>query len=50
MVFGLTFAAENLFILSKRRGLNPFSGYSGVHGTVGYAASRTFTTTLNVTF
>ena len=27
---GLTFAAENLFILSKRRGLNPFSGYTGV--------------------
>ena len=47
---GLTFAAENLFILSKRRGLNPFSGYTGVHGTVGYAAARTFTTTLNVTF
>ena len=47
---GLTFAAENLFILSKRKGLNPFSGYTGVHNSVGYAAARTFTTTLNVTF
>lgn len=46
----LSLGAENLFLLSKRRGLNPFSEYDGVSTFAGYAQARTLTTTLNVSF
>ncbi len=46
----LAVAGENLFLLSKRRGLNPFRSYSGVNSRPGYEVARTLTTTLNVSF
>lgn len=46
----LSLGAENLFLLSKRRGMNPFAEYDGVTTYAGYAQARTLTTTLNVSF
>ncbi len=43
-------AAENLFLLSARKGLNPMAQFSGVVGAAGYAYARTLTATLSVTF
>ena len=43
-------AAENIFLISARRGMNPMNGYTGVLGAAGYAVARTFTTSLKVTF
>jgi len=43
-------AAENIFLISARKGMNPMGGYSGVLGSAGYAVARTFTTSLKVTF
>lgn len=49
----LTVAGENLFLWSKRRGLNPFADYptdDNSYVESGYAIARTFTTSLNVSF
>jgi tonB-linked outer membrane protein, susC/ragA family len=46
----LAIAGENLYLFSKRRGLNPFNSYSGISSTPGYDVARTLTTTLNVSF
>ena len=46
----LAISGENLLLFSKRRGLNPFSSYSGITSTQGYDVARTLTTTLNVSF
>ena len=43
-------AAENIFLISARRGMNPMNGYTGVLGAAGYSIARTFTTSLKVTF
>lgn len=43
-------AAENIFLISARRGMNPMNGYTGVLGAAGYSVARTFTTSLKVTF
>ena len=42
--------AENLFVLSARRGMNPMQSYSGVISVAGYAQPRTFSTSLKVSF
>lgn len=42
--------AENLFVLSARRGMNPMQSYSGVIAVAGYAQPRTFSTSLKVSF
>ena len=41
---------ENLWLLSARRGLNPFGSYAGVTGTSYYDFARIFTGVVNITF
>lgn len=43
-------AGENLFLLSARKGLNPFNSYSGVQGASFYEYARTYTLSLTVNF
>jgi len=45
----LSFAAENLFMLKARQGLNPMANYSGLVYNE-YQPSRNFTFSLNVSF
>lgn len=46
----VSIAGENLFLLSKRKGLNPMSGYAGVSSNIGYDYARIFSMNLSVTF
>ena len=46
----ISVAAENLFLVSARKGMNPMGQYSGVPGAAGYAYNRTVTATLSLTF
>lgn len=46
----LNLAAENLFLLSKRKGFNPFNSYSGVSGSAFYEMSKTLTASLILNF
>lgn len=43
-------AGENLFLLSKRKGLNPMGQFDGVVGAAGYAFARTVTASFSITF
>ena len=43
-------SGENLFLWSKRKGLNPMSNYSGAVGSAFYDFARTVTANLSVTF
>ena len=45
----ISIAAENLFLLSARKGLNPMGQFSGIVGAAGYAYARTLTATLTIT-
>lgn len=45
----VTLAGENIFLLSKRKGLNPMAGYSGTTSN-SYSASKSFTAGLQITF
>ncbi len=44
----ISLAGENLFLLSKRKGLNPMGQYSGVTGSAYYDYAKTITATLSV--
>lgn len=43
-------SAENLFLLSARKGLNPMSGYSGVSSIVGYDYAKVLSASLSISF
>lgn len=42
-------AGENLFLISARQGLNPFSSFSGYESGATYGYARTLTTSLSIT-
>lgn len=44
----ISLAGENLFLLSKRKGLNPMGQYSGVTSAAHYDFAKTITATLSV--
>lgn len=46
----LSLAGENLFLLSKRKGLNPMKNYSGVVESAFYDYSKTITSSITVSF
>lgn len=43
-------SGENLFLWSKRKGLNPMSNYSGVVSTTGYSYAKIITCNFSVSF
>ncbi len=45
----ISIAGENLFLVSARKGLNPFRSLSGYSSAAGYDYSRTLTTSLSIT-
>ena len=46
----LSVAAENLFLLSARKGLNPMMNYSGVTATAFYDYAKTLTSSISIKF
>lgn len=46
----ISVAAENLFLLSKRQGLNPMKNYDGVTSSAFYDYSKTITSSLTISF
>lgn len=46
----LSVGAENLFLLSARKGLNPMMNYSGVTATAFYDYAKTLTSSLSIKF
>lgn len=43
-------SAENLFLWSKRKGLNPMSGYSGISSNTSYDYAKVFSASLSISF
>lgn len=46
----ISVAGENLFLWSKRKGLNPMKNYDGISGSAFYDYSKTLTSSISISF